>query len=340
MNRIKWLILAMFIAGVLGHTAYAGDEIAPPPSDDSKGTPSLTLPFDKIPDVVATINGHIITREEVERLMAQTRAMDPVGFDAMGPEAKKAEMSRTIDSMILREVVYQEAVNKKIVVTDEELDQHIEVMKRQYSSEEEFKKALDDAGMTLPLWKEETRKNLMGVKLEEWAVDELKISDEDIAAYYEKNKSDLDKDAVKVSHILLKSEEDAKEAIKELKEKEDFAGIAKKYSLDTFTKDKGGDLGWYVRGELLTEVEDAAFSLSPGQISGPVKSENGYHVIRLEEKKPASGQTLEDHRDHVRRILQQAKWQQFRLGWVRTLLNKTVVWKWSPEEEKADSEDR
>jgi len=77
-------------------------------------------------------------------------------------------------------------------------------------------------------------------------------------------------------------------------------------------------------------VEDAAYSLSPGQTSAPVKSQYGYHIIRLEKKKAASEQTLEDHREHVSSILQQAKWQQLRPTWLQGLMINAMVWKWSP----------
>jgi len=77
-------------------------------------------------------------------------------------------------------------------------------------------------------------------------------------------------------------------------------------------------------------VEDAAYSLSPGQTSAPVKSQYGYHIIRLEEKKAASEQTLEDHREHVSSILHQAKWQQLRPTWLQGLMINAAVWKWSP----------
>ena len=341
---IKEITKMMVIAGMLSYmacasvTSYAGDKPAgdKPASGTSSPQNNKAEEEIKMPEVVATVNGHSVTREEVKKLMDQSRELDPKGFDAMSLEERKMELTHTIDSLILREIIYEEAVRRKIVVTDKEVDQFIEVMKRQFPLEKEFQKALADSRITIPLLKEETRKNLMGVKLEEWAVDNVKIEDNEISAYYEKNKKDLDKATVKVSHILVKTEEEAKEVIREFKEKKEFGSLAKRYSLDTFTKDKGGDLGWYSRGELLKEVEEAAFSLSPGQISGPVKSEYGYHVIRLEEKKPASSQTLEDHRERIRLILQQAKWRDLRLEWVKILLNNSVVWKWSPEEEKAD----
>src|SRR3972149_6155792 len=200
---IKEITKMMVIAGMLSYMACAS---------------VTSYPGDK-PAVVATVNGHSVTREEVKKLMDQSRELDPKGFDAMSLEERKMELTHTIDSLILREIVYEEAVRRKIVVTDKEVDQFIEVMKRQFPLEKEFQKALADARITIPLLKEETRKNLMGVKLEEWAVDNVKIEDNEISAYYEKNKKDLDKETVKVSHILVKTEEEAKEVIREFKER-------------------------------------------------------------------------------------------------------------------------
>lgn len=295
-----------------------------PPRNDTEGDAI------NIPDVVATVNENKITKQQLEERMAQSKAMDPERFDTMSLEQKKQAIIRTIDNMIIREVLYQEAVRRNIVVTDEEVDLNLESLKRQFPSEEAFQKTFAEAKITIPVWKVETKKNLRAMKLEDLVVDEIPIPDNELTDYYEKNKKDLNKDAIKISHILVDTEEEAKKVIKKLKKKEDFGSLAKKYSLDTFTKDKGGDLGWYGRGELLKVVEDTAYSLSPGQISDPVKSQFGYHIIRLDEKKVASEQTMEDHREHVRSILQQAKWQKLRLEWLKVLLNNARVWKWSP----------
>ena len=310
---IKWIIILI----ITGSLAYMAPVLL---AEDSLQTP----------DVVATVNGHNITREELERRMTQSRAMDPGRFDAMDLEQRKKAIARTISDMIVREVIYQEALKRKIVVTDREVDLNLEGMKRQFPSEEVFKKTFADAKITITAWKKETRQNLMAIKLEDMMKDELQITNSEIADYYEKNKTSLNKDSINISHILVETEKEAKKVIREFKKKKDFEALAKKYSLDTFTKDKGGDLGWYGKGELLKEVEDAAYSLSPGQTSAPVKSQYGYHIIRLEEKKAASEQTLEDHREHVSSILQQAKWQQLRPTWLQGLMINATVWKWSP----------
>lgn len=324
---IKWIII--LILSITGSLGYMPSVLSA--EDSSQVTDAAAEDSLHIPDVAATVNGHNITREELEGRMTQSRTMDPERFDAMDLEQRKKAVVRTIDSMVLRELISQEAVKRKVVVTDEEVNLNLESLKRQFPSEEAFEKAFADARITITAWKEENRKNLMAMKLEDMMADELQIPDKDIADYYEKNKTSLNKDSVNVSHILVETEKEAKKIIRELKKKKkDFKALAKKYSKDTFTKDKGGNLGWYGKGELLKVVEDAADSLSPGQTSAPVKSQYGYHIVRLDGKKTASEQTLEDHREHVRSILKQAKWQQWRPQWIEGLISIATVWKWAP----------
>ena len=131
----------------------------------------------QIPDVVAVVNGTNITKQDIERRMAQSRSMNPERFDAMGLEERKKAIIRTTDNMVMREVIYQEAVTRGIVVTDKEVEMGLDDLKRRFPSEEAFQEAFADANITIPAWKEETRKNMMGVKLEELMAAKLKISD-------------------------------------------------------------------------------------------------------------------------------------------------------------------
>ncbi len=217
----------VYLIGLLCHTAYAADVTPSPPPHPSK-----------IPDVVATVNGHNITREDLERRMTQSRAMDPERFDAMDPEQRKKAIARTIGNMVVREVVYQAALKRKIVITDKDVDQKLKELKSQFPSEDAFHKTFADAQITIPAWRVETKKNIMAAKLEELMADELDVSDKEIIDYYEKNRKELTKD---------------------------------------------------------------------------------------------STETLKDHRDHVRFILQRVKWQQERSVWLNGLLARVNVWKWSPE---------
>jgi parvulin-like peptidyl-prolyl isomerase len=91
---------------------------------------------------------------------------------------------------------------------------------------------------------------------------------------------------VHARHILVETEDEAKKVLERIQAGEDFAAVAKELSTDTGSKEEGGDLGWFPRGMMVTEFEDAAFALEAGQTSEPVKSSFGYHIINVIERDP------------------------------------------------------
>lgn len=147
--------------------------------------------------------------------------------------------------------------------------------------------------------------------------DKIDISENDIKSYYEANKDSQfkEKEQVRARHILIKlptgaSEEErkklrqkAEKILKEAKSGADFAELAKKYSEDEGTKDKGGDLGYFTKGRMVPEFERAAFSLKPGEISDIVETQYGFHIIKVEDKKPERVKSLDEVRDEIERKL-------------------------------------
>ncbi|PCJ19181.1 MAG: hypothetical protein COB02_09035 [Candidatus Cloacimonadota bacterium] len=141
---------------------------------------------------------------------------------------------------------------------------------------------------------------------------ELTVSDEEAKKYYDENKLDFEtKEEVKASHILIKSDngdEDAKAQATKIREdilsnKTTFSDAAKEFSTDKGNKDKGGDLGYFARGAMVTEFEEASFNGKVGDITEPVKTNFGYHIIKIIDHKMAGISKLEDVREDINDII-------------------------------------
>jgi len=167
---------------------------------------------------------------------------------------------------------------------------------------------------------------------------EIAPTDQDLESYFEKNKSKYVKpEQIRASHILLKVAEDApEEEVKAAKEKieqikkeleagADFAELAKKYSQDEGTAQQGGDLGYFERGRMVPEFEEAAFALQVGQISEPVRTKYGYHIIKLEDRKEGESKTLADVKDEVSQdFIREEKEKRFE-DWLTNVKDKSVI---------------
>ncbi|BBB31898.1 peptidyl-prolyl cis-trans isomerase D [Thermotomaculum hydrothermale] len=148
----------------------------------------------------------------------------------------------------------------------------------------------------------------------------VKISDAEIKDYYEKNKDKYtQEEQVRAKHILISSSAKkisdaeakklAEKIYNQLKKGADFDKLAKKYSDDPGTKNKGGDLGFFPKGRMVKPFEDAAFSLKVGQISKPVKTRYGYHIIKVTGKKKAKTFTLDEVKEEIKSILKAKRTQ-------------------------------
>ncbi len=128
----------------------------------------------------------------------------------------------------------------------------------------------------------------------------------DAKKYFEQNKTEFSTpESIKLHHILVENEKEAKDVLARLKKGEKFADLASQVSICP-SKAKGGDLDWMPKGSLVPEIEEAAFKMKKGQIEGPVKSKFGYHILYLEDSKPAEEASFDQVKDY---ILEQIKYQ-------------------------------
>ncbi|MGH0677126.1 peptidylprolyl isomerase PrsA [Bacillus luti] len=176
------------------------------------------------------------------------------------------EMKQKGGSQVLQSMVMEKVLIKNYKVDDKEVDKKYDEMKKQVG--DQFDTLLKQQGL-----KEETLKNGVRAELAQEKAIEKTITDKELKENY--------KPEIKASHILVKDEATAKKVKEELGQGKSFEELAKQYSEDTGSKEKGGDLGFFGPGKMVKEFEDAAYKLKKDEVSEPVKSQFGYHIIKV-----------------------------------------------------------
>lgn len=235
-------------------------------------------------DVVATVNGEPITREAFYRAL------------------ERAVGEQVLDQLITETLVLQAASSLREPVTDAEVDETVASLRAAYPSEELFQAALAAYGLSEDDLARQVRLSLI---LDRLATQDVEVSDEEVAAYFQAHKEELaHPERVRARHILVKTLEEAEDIRKALAEGEDFAELAAEQSLDTGSKDRGGDIGFFTASDnLVASFKEAAFALEVDEISDPVESVYGYHIIQVTEREPARPAVLEEEAEQIRRLL-------------------------------------
>jgi foldase protein PrsA len=198
---------------------------------------------------------------------------------------------------LLQQVVIEKILNDKYEVTDEEIDEELAAVKEQYG--EGYEAALLQSNLTEDMLKTNIRFSL----LQEKATQDVEVTDEEIQNYYDQASQELN-----ARHILVEDEETAKEIVEKLKAGEDFAALAKEHSTDTGSAEKGGELGWFSVGTMVEQFNDAAYALEIDEISAPVQSDFGYHIIQVTDKREVEGYgSLEDKKEEIRETIASTK---------------------------------
>ncbi len=173
---------------------------------------------------------------------------------------------------------------------------------------------------------EKYREALLLKKFVDEKLSNIKVTDDEIKAYYEAHKSDFTQPAkVKARHILVKTKKEAEKIRERLLKGEDFAALAKKYSIDKVSAVHGGELKEFTRDELVKEFGDVAFSLKIGEISQPVKTKYGYHIIQVEKRTPETVIPLSHVREEIRLTLLNKKREEALRKMIENLKKKSKI---------------
>jgi foldase protein PrsA len=239
---------------------------------------------------IAAVNGQAISRSDFDHKLESS------------PAAKQI-----LNQMVQQSLIDQYAKDKKIDVSQADLDKK-EAETRAKFPTGQFEQIVKNQGLTEQDVQQILRQQLV---LEKAVAPQVHVSDADIKAYFDKNHAQFDKpEQVRARHILVADLPKANEVLAKLKAGGSWDALAKQYSTDPASKDKGGELGFFGRGQMVPQFQDAAFGAKVGQIVGPIKSPFGYHIIQVEEKKPAIKATLASTHDQIKQQLTQQQEQQ------------------------------
>lgn len=206
-------------------------------------------------------------------------------------------MKDQVGQQILRDLVHAKVLGDKYEVTEEEIDAKMEELKASFGAQ--FEAAVQQNG-------EEAIRTMVKTDLlrEKAASQEIEVTEEEVQAKYEEMKNK--KPEIRASHILVTDEATAKEIQAKLQAGEAFEDLAKEYGTDG-TAAQGGDLGFFGEGQMVPDFEKAAFALEVGEISDIVKTDFGYHLIKLTEKKENEVGSLEEMKAEIEQEIRLTK---------------------------------
>jgi len=270
----------------------------------------------------ATVNGVEISRPKVQAQvdhLVNQRGLGSGGMTQPG-EYKKLQQE-VVDQLIVQELLWQEAQRREFVVSDEDVDEQLAKMKSGFDSEMAFQFKIKEGGFTEETYREDIREQRSAQRMvSEGIMPTIEISDEEVQEFYDAN---LDKmtmpEQVRARHILIafkSDDDDARQAAQEkittvqaeIETGANFAVLAMERS-EGPSATKGGDLGFFGRGQMVPPFEEAAFALQPGEISDVVETQFGFHIIKVEERREGRTVPVEEAAERILPYLTQQKLQ-------------------------------
>ncbi len=280
------------------------------------------------PDAIALIGDTKVPKAEFDALLerakttykAQKREFPKVG----SPEYQDLK-TRAVAFLVQRYEFRAEAEEMDIEITEDDVDKKLDALKKELfqGDEKKFQDALKKEGLTEEQAREEVRDRIVQEKIYEAVTKDVEVTDDEIDDYYEKNKAQFTQPASRdVRHILVKTRTKADELYADLQDGARFPALAREFSQDTSTAKQGGKLP-ITKGNTAPQFDKAAFALDQDQISQPVKTQFGWHIIQaVSPVKPEKVTPLEDVKDSIKQQLEQQQKNEAMQKWVRDLEKK------------------
>jgi peptidyl-prolyl cis-trans isomerase C len=288
-------------------------------------------------DVVVTINGVAVPRAELDRnirpLLARIGAAD-----SLPPDQLKFIEETAKENLIRSELLYQLAMRREIPGLEQKIEEQFGVIKSRSASEEEWQDALAKKGITPGGLREQLKRGIMiNTFIETEVSSKIEITDAQLKTFYDDHPESFQKpESMRASHILIgvdadadadakdKAKRKANEVLERVKSGGEFSELAKSESTCPSAA-QGGDLGEFKRGQMVAPFEHAAFGLEPGDVSGVVETQFGYHIIKATDKNPAEVVPFDEVKGRIEKQLKAQAVQQQVMAKVEELRKTSVI---------------
>ena len=275
--------------------------------------------------IVAKVGNEVILLSELKERVSPILEKLPKTLSLKEREEKEKDIEkRILEEMVEEKLFLVEAEKKNYKVDEESIEKELGKIKKKFPSEEEFFKQLKEEGKNISQLKEDIRKQLLIREvIRKEIISKVKVTEEEVKSFYEKYKKDLSSPPeVNISQIFIKnaSTENMEKTVNEVKERlkkgEDFYLLARKFSDGPLSKE-GGRIGFIQENQLLPEVRLQLKTLKVGEISPPIKCEDGYRFIKLEGVKESHVPLLKEVRNRIESIIFRKKTQESLEKWIK-----------------------
>jgi foldase protein PrsA len=282
-----------------------------------------------VPDgAIAVVGEKTITKDQFDAFMEQQKKVaesKKQDFPAAGTPEYQAVKDNVVKTLVERQEWELEAEAMGIKVTDQEIETRLNQQKEQYglTDEQKYQAELAKAGITDAQVRDQVRIDILTNKLAEALTKNVAVTDADVRAYYDRNKSTYEQpESREVRHILVKTKAQAQKLHDQIENGADFAALAKKYTQDTASKAAGGKFTAF-KGRTVQPFDDFVFSAKTGELSDPIKTEFGWHLIEtLGPIKPGTTRPLDEVKAEIQTKLLQTKKNAAIQAWVAGLPKK------------------
>jgi foldase protein PrsA len=275
---------------------------------------------DSVPQgAVAKVGDGVVTQDQFNAIIKQAKAQAKAqgqSFPKTGTADYDQYAARVVDYLVTQELINQAATGYRVNVTDKQVQKRIDQILKAYGGKKKVAAILKQQGMTWKDLDQLMKYQLVSQAVYNKVIKSAKVSDKQIAAYFNKNKSQYGTPESRTTrHILVKTKAEAEQVRAQLEAGASWKDIAKQYSTDPSTKNNGGALGAVQTGQMVPAFEKAAFALKLNEISQPVKTQFGWHIIEVTKIVKAKKASLAKAKASIKATLlaqkEQTVWQKW-----------------------------